>query len=331
MTTSIGGSTGITFPDASVQNTAATGFGFKNRIINGAMVIDQRNAGAAKTLTAGTVVYVLDRFYAQTDGGAGVVQQVAGTGEFTKAMRVTGASGVTGGYFGQKIESYNIADCASSTVTYKLRASSSVLTTLTWYARFPTAQDNYTGVTLITSGSITITSTPTNYTFQIALPAGVTNGFEVYFTFGAFTSGTLDITGVQLEKGSTATSFDYRPYGTELMLCQRYYQEINFITSYAIAGFSGSNSTLAYGPQINYPVTMRSAPTITPPTAGQTSGTASFTTPNGNYPTSTGTFSIPTTTISGFVLNGAGYTGLSLGTSFIYMNGSVKITASAEL
>jgi hypothetical protein len=35
---------------------------------------------------------------------------------------------------------------------------------------------------------------------------------------------TFYITGVQLEKGSTATSFDYRPYGTELALCQRYYQ-----------------------------------------------------------------------------------------------------------
>jgi hypothetical protein len=35
---------------------------------------------------------------------------------------------------------------------------------------------------------------------------------------------TFDLTGVQLEKGSTATSFDYRPYGTELALCQRYYQ-----------------------------------------------------------------------------------------------------------
>jgi len=38
------------------------------------------------------------------------------------------------------------------------------------------------------------------------------------------TSNYLYVTGVQLEKGSTATAFDYRPYGTELSLCQRYYQ-----------------------------------------------------------------------------------------------------------
>jgi hypothetical protein len=37
------------------------------------------------------------------------------------------------------------------------------------------------------------------------------------------TSGaTFYVTGVQLEKGSTATSFDYRAYGQELALCQRY-------------------------------------------------------------------------------------------------------------
>jgi hypothetical protein len=50
-------------------------------------------------------------------------------------------------------------------------------------------------------------------TFQ---PTGATS---VVGTNGA----TFYITGVQLEKGSTATSFDYRPYGTELALCRRYY------------------------------------------------------------------------------------------------------------
>jgi hypothetical protein len=45
---------------------------------------------------------------------------------------------------------------------------------------------------------------------------------------------TFYLTGVQLEKGSTATSFDYRPYGTELQLCQRYY-EISMIVAYVAA------------------------------------------------------------------------------------------------
>jgi hypothetical protein len=70
MTVSINGTSGLVFNDASTQATAATGFGFKNRIINGAMMIDQRNAGAAVTLTSANGVYGVDRFesYANTDG-----------------------------------------------------------------------------------------------------------------------------------------------------------------------------------------------------------------------------------------------------------------------
>ena len=262
MAITLDGTTGITAPTyggtvASEYHVPVTAF--KNRIINGNMAIDQRNAGASKTLVAGASTYVLDRFYVAMNGGTGSVQQVTGTGGFKYAMRMTGAAGITDGYFGQKIESYNISDCASTTVTYTIRASSSVLTSLTWYARFPTAQDNYAGVTLITSGSVAINSTPTNYSFQIALPSGVTNGFELYFAFGGFTSGTLDITGVQLEKGSTATSFDQRAYGTELALCQRYYSVVSGVSCYGYAA-GGSNSILT---TVSLPVQMRQAPTIT--------------------------------------------------------------------
>ena len=43
----LSGSDGITFPDTTEQDTGyANGIGFRNRIINGDMRIDQRNAGA---------------------------------------------------------------------------------------------------------------------------------------------------------------------------------------------------------------------------------------------------------------------------------------------
>ena len=300
------GTSGITTPTTNGTGEHVTSVtGFKNRIINGGMVIDQRNAGASKTLVAGSSTYVLDRFYVATNGGAGVVQQVAGSG-FTKAMRITGAAGITDGYFGQKIESYNISDCASTTVTYTVRASSSVLTSLTWYARFPTAQDNYAGVTAIASGTITINSTPTNYSFQIALPSGVTNGFELYFTFGAFTSGTLDITGVQLEKGSVATSFDYRPYSTELSLCQRYYYNSGSTRASQWQGY-GVNSQAIYV-SVNYPVKPRTTPTI------------ALT----NSATTGGSLSVVVTGTDAFVWGGAGGT---TGTNYMFTD----YTMSAEL
>jgi len=82
-----------------------------------------------------------------------------------------------------------------------------------------------------------------------------------------FNTGTLSLP--QLEKGSTATSFDYRPYGTELELCQRYYWKWvpQYASSYICTGLNiGTANT--YG-SVTLPVTMRTMPTL------GTSGTAS--------------------------------------------------------
>ena len=82
-------------------------------------------------------------------------------------------------------------------------------------------------------------------------------------------SATFYITGVQLEKGSTATSFDYRPYGTELQLCQRYYQ-----LNGASAGWSNSATT------INATAVTFSVPMRTAPTTALVDGTEAVTDPN---------------------------------------------------
>ena len=67
---------------------------------------------------------------------------------------------------------------------------------------------------------------------------------------------TFYITGVQVEKGSTATSFDYRDYGRELALCQRYFQ----IGASGAVGKFTSTTNLGYG--IVFPVPMRATPTV---------------------------------------------------------------------
>jgi hypothetical protein len=76
-----------------------------------------------------------------------------------------------------------------------------------------------------------------------------TGSVSVVGTNGA----TFYITGVQLEKGTTATSFDYRPYGTEFQLCQRY-----FTKSLAQAWTANINYSF------NYPSNMRTNATVTP-------------------------------------------------------------------
>ena len=45
-------------------------------------------------------------------------------------------------------------------------------------------------------------------------------------TWGTTAGATWDVTGFQLEVGDTATSFEHRSYGDELLRCMRYYQQV---------------------------------------------------------------------------------------------------------
>jgi hypothetical protein len=122
MSVTINGTQGLVFNDASNQTTAATGFGFKNRIINGAMVIDQRNAGASVTPTDGQ--YTLDRWRSlQAVASKYSVQQssTVPTG-FKNSLLVTSLSSYTVGaaeYFvqEQRIEGFNVSDLAWGTAS----------------------------------------------------------------------------------------------------------------------------------------------------------------------------------------------------------------------
>jgi len=232
MSVSINGTTGITLAG---QFDSASTFGFKNRILNGSMIVDQRNAAASQTFTAaGALAYSVDRWYGYCTGANVTGQQVAGSGAVQNRYRFTGAASVTAVGFGQRIEQKNSYDLAGSTCTLSADlAISATLTTVTWTAYYATTTADTFGslasptVTSIATGTFTVSATVTNFTTNISIPAAATTGIQILFTVGALTAGlTWTIGNVQLEKGSTATSFDYRPYGTELALCQRYYEII---------------------------------------------------------------------------------------------------------
>ena len=271
MSVSINGTTGVTFTDASVQNTAATGFGFKNRILNGSMIVDQRNAAASQTFTAaGALAYSVDRWYAYCTGANVTGQQVAGSGAVQNRYKFTGAASVTAVGFGQRIEQKNSYDLAGSTCTLSADlAISATLTTVTWTAYYATTTADTFGslasptVTSIATGTFTVSATVTNFTTNISIPAAATTGIQILFTVGALTAGlTWTIGNVQLEKGSTATSFDYRPYGTELALCQRYCFRKNSTGANSI-GLPGGMYSGALGIASDfYHTQMRTSPTF---------------------------------------------------------------------
>jgi hypothetical protein len=239
--------------------------GFRNRIINGDMRIDQRNAGASQTFTAAAALaYSVDRFYGYCTGANATGARVAGTAPNEFAYQFTGAASVTAIGFGTRLEATNTTDLAGSTATLSVQLANSLLTTVTWTAFYATTADAFGTLasptrTQIATGTFTVTSTLTTYSAQISVPSAATTGIEIVFTVGAQTSGTWTIDNVQLEAGSTATEFERRPIGTELALCQRYYQGVSNIDLRGVAGQGLYDSFVTLG----LPVTMRIAPTVT--------------------------------------------------------------------
>ena len=248
--------------------------GTRNRIINGDMDTDQRNAGAAQTFTAAAALaYSVDRWYGYCTGANVTGQQVAGATAGQFRYRFTGAASVTAIGFGQRIEQLNSAALASSTATLSVDLANSLLTTVTWTAYYATTADTFGTLasptrTQIATGTFTVTSTVTRYSTNISVPAAATTGIEIVFTVGAQISGTLTIGNVQLEPGTVATPFERRSYGQELALCQRYYEK-SYNQSVVPGTASdvgmwcavGSNTSSCGG--LTWKVPKRAAPTVT--------------------------------------------------------------------
>ena len=228
--------------------------GFRNRIINGDMRIDQRNAGASQTFTAAAALaYSIDRFYGYCTGANATGARVAGTAPNEFAYRFTGAASVTAIGFGTRLEATNTTDLAGSTATLSVQLANSLLTSVTWTAYYASTTDAFGTLasptrTQIATGTFTVTSTLTTYSAQISVPSAATTGIEIVFTVGAQTSGTWTIDNVQLEAGSTATEFERRPIGTELALCQRYYEVYYQDTSlvYPVAAYYNASNYFSY-------------------------------------------------------------------------------------
>jgi hypothetical protein len=113
---------------ANISLGAGNASAMKNRIINGAMVIDQRNAGASVTIASGGT-YTLDRYQAWASGASKYsVQQNAGSVTppvgFKNYLGVTSLAATSLGasdyyYIAQKIEGYNVADLGFGTANAK--------------------------------------------------------------------------------------------------------------------------------------------------------------------------------------------------------------------
>ena len=227
---------------------------YRNRLINGGFAIDQRNNGASHTVAN---AYGLDRWWQTFTGTPPTAQRIAGSGSSRYRYQVTGASGNTGFNIQQRIEAANIYDLAGQTVTASVDLAATGVTSIAVTLWFANSVDSFSaGMTAISGGTFTVSSSLSRYSTTYTLPASAQNGvvMTISQTSGPLTAGqTITIGNAQLEAGSVATPFEQRPIGAELALCQRYYQTGGGITSAALT-YLGSM----------FPVTMRATPTFTP-------------------------------------------------------------------
>ena len=328
--------TGVIFSDSSSLPAASSPFSLKNRIINGDMVIDQRNAGAAVNNITGAGFFITDRWKSMAVNSwasSGVVfsgQQnrdsltpptgftnylgIATTTQST-SLPATATLDLT-----QVIEGFNMADLGWGTANAKT-------VTLSFWVR-----SNLTGTfggSLINSGynrvyvfSYTISAADT-WEYKTVTIAGdtsgtwVTNngiGITLSFSLGAgssmmttpgswgsslvsaptgqqqicaSTANRFYVTGVQLERNTTATPFEWLPIGTELALCQRYYEtSYDYGTAIGTGSWANGTLTVVCGPASSYTIVLaqfkvskRTAPTVTWYSAKN--GTSGYGTNNG--------------------------------------------------
>jgi len=296
----------------SIAQSGSNNVTFRNKIINGACVIDQRNAGASVTQTTGNL-FPVDRFFITGSVASKFTAQQSSTAPagFNKSLLITSSSAYSvgsGDFFvlAQNIEGYNVADlnwgtANAKTVTLSFQVYSSLTGTFggalvggsTYSYPFTYTVSSANTWTTI---SVTVAGPTSGGTWDITNGSGLIVRFGLgvgttysgtagswtannYFSATGATSvvgtngATMYITGVQLEAGTTASPFEYRQYGTELALCQRYYYVVasqaaagNASVEYGVATFYSATELDAF---ITFPVSMRTNPTLV-----QTSGTA---------------------------------------------------------
>jgi len=287
----------------SMTPTADSLQGFRNRLINSDMRIDQRNAGASVTLTSGGL-FPVDRFqgFEDTDGAMTAQQDSSAPAGFINSVKLTtttadgSLSASQYALFRQMVEGTNVADLAwgtasAKTVTLSFWVRSSLTGTFggalgnsafnrsypftysisvadTWEYKTVTIAGDTSGTWLTTTG----TGIRVNFGLGVGSDYNGTAGAWAgagYLSATGATSviGTLNatwyITGVQLEVGSVATPFERRDYGRELIMCQRYFQKIGFGSGNGVAGIAVRESSNTAGIGFALPVTLRTNPTMT--------------------------------------------------------------------
>lgn len=259
--------------------------GLRNVLINGGMQVSQRN-GTTGTTTADDA-YCLDRWYALTQTSTiTVTQQSLGENGTPYHCRLTQAQASAQRMgLAQIVEAVNSYPLRGSAVTFsaRIRCSSaqairyailewtgtadSVTSDVvnSWTSGTYTAGNFFLGSSLTVTAVGSMTPSANTWTTLTALNGTISSSCNnlivmIWTEATAAQNVTLDIGRVQLEPGSVATPFEWRTIGTELDLCQRYFeaggQPVWYNSALGSSGGAGGYGT------VFMKVTKRSSPSV---------------------------------------------------------------------
>ena len=287
---------------AKITSVGGGQLSHRNKIINGAMIVSQRN-GTSVVTGVNATGYRIDRWthqIASINSAFSVSQSTDSPDGFANSYKIdvttadTSLAAAHAHFFRQKIEGQNLQDFAKGTSSAKQfalsfyvkttktgvytvelydvdnnRAISKIFTvadtnwnryTIIFPADTTGAFGNDNGNSLVLQFWLSAGSNYTTGTFNNSAWGSVSGKARVSSSnvnFGDSTSNDWYLTGVQLEVGDTATTFEHRSHAEELELCKRYYQQVYF---YWNTGSTNSNYLYYVGGQF-HPV-MRAAPSL---------------------------------------------------------------------
>ena len=333
----------------------------RNLIINGAMEVAQR--GTSQT---GVNKYGVDRFITQSSNASIVSAQVSDAPDgFSHSLKLTngGTDTGTGAYREVKyaVEGYDLAhwqkDTQSLTMSFWVKSSLAGTYQVAfrtdsgtdyWYSfAYTVSANTWTFVTHVIppSPNSTLSSDnlsglsiffvqyyPDNWISGAATTNWETSSATSMATFPQHWANTANatwqLTGCQLELGDKGTDFEHRSYADELQKCKRYFESKSFTTFVEIGYSNGTTSAHCILPYLE----KRAAPTVTLPTAGQSTNQLSFRTPTGANPSTTGSNTAYDLTTTQGRIQGGSYAGLTAGgLSTLYLNGTANVTFDSEL
>jgi len=219
---------------------------FRNALYNGDMRITQRGTSFAGP----SAVYTLDRWFISNYGAAGayytISQIQSGLANFSNAFQLqqTSTSNMNA-WLIQGLETRDVVRFQGQPVTVSFWYRIPTSFTQTWNASLnwstsvdtrlaPPSEGTYASILYLTNPTVW-----TYASFTAFVPSTAQALSVMFYTTNSTVNGaTIQITGVQLEKGTVATPFEVRPYAVELQLCQRYWEQ-----SYAYGTAAATNTT----------------------------------------------------------------------------------------